>query len=282
MSVFDQQPRFRPARVLIGWMRPQDAALTLAGRQEEDADRPEYRERVARARTVAGGRLPSIETRGVVAESPPSFRGYIEAFAANEATAPALEEGFRIALVDLRRVCAAQPMVFTDTELPDEIDPEDLEALAAITLRPPAALEVPADYNKERNTWILTPPNPNFRLLKEYQASVGTGTIALGFSLRHFGSFLQAVRYRDRYILRDGYHRAVALLARGISVVPALVKEFDSIDPHFRKNMLPSEAYLGRHAPLLPDYLDDAVSAGVDLPSMRRLIMIQAQEFSLD
>ena len=76
-------------------------------------------------------------------------------------------------------------------------------------------------------------------------------------------------------MLRDGYHRAVGLLARGISVVPALVKEFDSIDRHFRKNMLPSEAYLGRHAPLLPDYLDDAVSAAVDLPAMRRFIMIR-------
>jgi hypothetical protein len=282
VSVFDQQPRLRPARVLIGWMSPHEAALTLAGRQEEDADRPEYLQRVAQARMVAGGRLPSIETRGVVTEPPPSFRGFLEAFAANAATAPALEEGFRIAIVDLRRLCAAQPMVFTDTELPDEIAPDDLEALADVTLRPPAAIEVPADYNKERHAWILTPPNPNFRLFEEYQTSVGPGTIALGFSLRHFGSFLQAVRYRDRYILRDGYHRAVALLERGISVVPALVKEFDSIDRHFRKNMLPSEAYLGRHAPLLPDYLDDDVSAGVDLPSMRRLIMIQAQEISLD
>jgi hypothetical protein len=282
VSAFDQQSRLRPARVLIAWMRPHDAALTLAGRQEEDADRPEYRRRVEQARTVAGSRLTSIETQGVVTEPPPSFQSYLESFAANPVTAEVLAEGFRIALVDLRRVCAAQPMVFMDTELPDEIDPDDLEAIAAITLRPPAAMEVPADYNKERHAWILTPPNPNFRLFEEYQTSVGTGTIALGFSLRHFGSFLQAVRYRDRYILRDGYHRAVALLARGINIVPALVKDFDSIDRHFRKNMLPSEAYLGRHAPLMPDYLDDDVSAAVDLPAMRRVILIQAQEFSLD
>ncbi len=45
--------------------------------------------------------------------------------------------------------------------------------------------------------------------------------------------------------------------------------------------MLKREAYLGRRPPLLPDYLDDAVSADVLLPRERRLIMIQAQEFSL-
>jgi len=263
-------------------MDPDEAALTLAGRRKEDAAKPEYEVRVSQARTVAGGRLPSIQTQGVVTEPPASFRDYLAAFADNPRTRPALEEGYRIGLIDLRRVCAAQPGVFTDTELPDEIDPADLEALADITLKPPTEIQVPADYNAERHAWILTPPNANFRILDQYQTSLEPGTIALGFSLRNFGSFLQVVRYRDRYLLRDGYHRAVALLARGIGVVPGLVKEFGSMDRHFRKNMLPSEAYLGRHAPLLPDYLDDAVSAGVDLPNMRRLIMIQAQEFSLD
>ena len=282
MSVFDETPRLRPARALIGWMEPHEAALTLAGRREGDAGRPEHQQRAAQARTVAGSRLPSIETRGVVTEPPASFRDYLAAFAANPRTSPVLEEGFRVALIDLGRVCAAQPAVFTDTELPDEIDPDDLEALADITLKPPTEINVPADYNSERNAWILTPPNANFRLLEEYQTSVEPGTIALGFSLRNFGSFLQAARYRDRYLLRDGYHRAVGLLARGINVVPALVKEFDSMDRHFRRNMLKSETYLGRRPPFLPDFLDDDVSAGVDLPAMRRLIMIQAQEFSLD
>ena len=100
-------------------------------------------------------------------------------------------------------------------------------------------------------------------------------------TLRNYGSFLQAVRYRDRYILRDGYHRAVGLLRRGINVAPALVKDFDSLDDHFRRGMLTRETYLGRRPPLIPDYLDDDVSADVMLPHERRLIMIQAQEFSL-
>jgi hypothetical protein len=63
--------------------------------------------------------------------------------------------------------------------------------------------------------------------------------------------------------------------------VPTLVKEFDSVDRHFRKNMLKSETGLGRR-PLLPDYLDDDVSAAVELPAQRRPINDPAREFTLD
>jgi hypothetical protein len=68
----------RPARVLIGWMDPEEAALTLAGRQSGDAARPEHQLRVGQARTVAGARRPVLEVAGVVTEPPASFHG--EAF----------------------------------------------------------------------------------------------------------------------------------------------------------------------------------------------------------
>src|SRR5437764_9363827 len=108
MDPLDERPRFRPARALIGWMEPEEAALTLAGRVEEQAGKPEYQLRASQARTVAGTRLPSIETQGVVEEPPASFKGYIDAFRADPRAGPVYEDGFRIALVDLSKVCAAQ------------------------------------------------------------------------------------------------------------------------------------------------------------------------------
>ncbi len=212
-------------------------------------------------------------------EGDDTIRIHLEAFAANPVTAEALAEGFRIALVDLRRVCAAQPMVFTDTELASEIDPDDLEALAAITLRPPAAIEVPADYDKEQHAWILTPPNPNFRILDEYQTSVRTGTIALGSrsgtsgrSSRPFGTAIATSSGR--------IPPSRCVLVRGISVVPPR-EGVSTRSTGTSARTCVRQAFLGRHAPLMPDYLDDDVSAGVDLPNMRRVIMIQAQDFSL-
>jgi hypothetical protein len=97
-------------------MAPHEAQLTQAGRREEDAGRPEYELRARQARLVADARRPLIEVRGVVTEPPPALRRYAAAFAADPVGTELLAKGWRVGLVDLRRVCAVQPIVFTDAE----------------------------------------------------------------------------------------------------------------------------------------------------------------------
>jgi ParB-like chromosome segregation protein Spo0J len=95
--------------------------------------------------------------------------------------------------------------------------------------------------------------------------------------VRHLGSFLQVVRYRDRYLIRDGNHRAIAFLSRGIHAVPALVRESSTLEEiRLRRGMLPADVLLSERPPLLPDYLDDDVSAEVQLPATQRVLMVQA------
>jgi hypothetical protein len=226
---------------------------------------------------VAGARRPTLEVAGVVTEPPASFHGYMDALRANPKAGSLLEEGWRIGLVDLRKLCAAQPEVFLDAPVP-EVDPDDLEAIADITLQLPPTIDLATRYDKSRRIWTLLPTTPNFRVVGQFQHEVEPGVVGIGFAFRVYGSFMQAVRYRDRYLLRDGYHRAAAFLARGIHRVPALVGEFDSMDSHFRQAMLPTETFLGSRPPLLPDYFDDDVSAEVLLPGDRRVILIQEVE----
>jgi hypothetical protein len=268
-------PRLRPARALLGWMDPEEAVLMQAGRRQEDAGRPEYARRAEQARLVAGSRRRVIEADGVVTEAPEALRRYRAEFETRPQTAHLLAEGWRVALIDLRRVCAVQPTVFTDRELPD-VDPDDLVALASVTIQPPAETQVDVQYDKERRAWIMLAPNQDFRIAYEFQTEVEPGVLGLGFGVRALASFLQAVRYGDRYLLRDGYHRAVALLGRGIAVVPGLVKEAAGAEEYRRRpGMLPPEAFLGDRPPLLLDYLDDDVSVDIQLPATRRVIMIQ-------
>src|SRR5262249_54628608 len=102
------------------------------------------------------------------------------------------------------------------------------------------------------------------------------------FTVRLFTSFLQAVGFRDRYLLMDGYHRAVSFLRQGVNVVPALVREvrsFEELNP--RRGMLPPSVVLGNNPPFLPDYLDEDVSASVELPETQRVIVIQGLELSV-
>ena len=112
---------------------------------------------------------------------------------------------------------------------------------------------------------------------------VSPAGIALGFAVTAGPSFMQVGRYRGRYYLRDGYHRAFGLLSRGITTVPTFTREisvFEELVPNPR-TMLPQDGYLGDRPPVLADYLDDQVSAAVQLPSARKMVLVQAMELTL-
>ena len=185
------------------------------------------------------------------------------------------ERGRRPALVDLRRVVAVQPHVFTDTDLP-ELDPADPTAIAAVTLAPPGPMEVETQFDPRRNLWVIHPPSSDFRIARAHRADVEEDGLAFGLEFRFGGSFLKVYRFGDRYLLRDGTHRAVALFARNRGCPSARRRVRAG-----RRGACAGparEAIFGGRPPLLPDYLDDAVSAAVELPATRRVILIEGLE----
>jgi hypothetical protein len=86
------------------------------------------------------------------------------------------------------------------------------------------------------------------------------GAPAFGFAVAVPPSYLQVVRIDGRYVLRDGYHRAFAVLSRGISCVPAFVRAFDTVESLAPVGRLPHAAWPGERPPLLLDYHDNAVA----------------------
>lgn len=87
---------------------------------------------------------------------------------------------------------------------------------------------------------------------------------------------MRVVHYQDRFLLIDGYHRAVALLARGIHLVPALVGGVEISDLLGGAGGIRPEAFLGDRPPLLPDFWDDEVSAEVQIPAETRVLIVEA------
>jgi hypothetical protein len=102
----------------------------------------------------------------------------------------------------------------------------------------------------------------------------------MGFSVAIATSFVQVARFQGLFLLRDGYHRAFGLLRRGISVVPAFVLDFGLQELGLPSGMLPQGAYLGDRPPILPDYLDDSVSADVMLPATQKMIVVHGMELT--
>ena len=272
----DGQGALRPARALLGWMSVRRGVLALAGQRVDDERAPEYEERARQKRLVASVRRPVFGTQGVTTALPRSLQDVAERIGESRRGADLLAKGWQPALVDLRRVCAMARLAYLDVELPD-VEADDLHALAEITL-PRHATGVQADYDQEAEAWLVREPTADVRVLGQFRAP-GQPGVVLGLVVSRVPSFVEVARVEDRFVLVRGYDRVISLLAQGIHSVPALVHGHRRArDLPFGRSSLARSVVMGRRPPLLPDFLDDDVSAEVLMPRTKRLLMIRALE----
>jgi len=270
----------RPARVLLGWLTAEEAALFQTGR----GSRPmlaEYSERFDRARAVVAERNGPPDQAELISEAPVELQDHTAAL--QEPAVAFFREGWRMAVADLTRVCALQQSVFIDQTLQRAaaVDPNDIRDIARISLPLPNQDELPAQYDQSRSAWIISSSNPNLQIAAPLHQQLPGGGRAIGFAVWVRSSYMQVALFQGRYILRDGYHRAYGLLARGINRVPVLFREF----PQFQDLGLPAglfgqHVYLGNRPPMLPDYLNDQVSETLAQPASQKMVIIAGLELN--
>lgn len=275
----------RPGRALIGWL-PDDQALRLlnsndAGKEPTDAQRAA----TARARATVAQRPAGLDQEGAIVElGVGALADHLDRLRGSPSASAFFDEGWRVALVDLARIVAFQPTVFTDSaaERVVGVSPTDLDALANVSLPLELHPELNVQLDEARNQFLLVSRNPNLRLAGHFAGQLQPNSPpAFGFMATIFPSFLQVAGYRGRYVLRDGYHRSMGLLSIGATMVPAFVRDFDAIQQLVPGiGMLPHEAFLGDRPPRIADYADDRVSSTVQLPASQKMIVVQAIELS--
>lgn len=136
-------------------------------------------------------------------------------------------------------------------------------------------------FDEERRTRLISGSNPNLKLVGHYGGRVQEDApLSFGFNVAVMPSFLQVARHHGRYVLRDGYHRAFELLQRGITRVPAFVRDFGVGALGLGAGLFETDVYLGPRPALLPDFLDDAVAADVLIPVVQKMIVIQGMELT--
>lgn len=274
----------RKARALIGWMSEQDGVLWVSGRViSGGAPDPAHLAVCGAARAAAASRPSVLNQSSLFAPLPANLDAHIAALRANPTSAEVLATLGEPRIVDLSRVCAAQPTIYVEDALQRVagIDPSDLDALIRLTLPLHEKVTMPVGFDQLKNAWLFSSPNPNLRVVGNFQAEVGPGLTGFGFIVGVSRSYLQVAGLNGRYFLRDGYHRAYGLLAAGITHAPALVKDFATFEEvGLPQGLLPQHTYLGDRPPTLTDYLDDAVSVDSFLPVTTKMVVLQALELS--
>lgn len=105
----------QPARILLGWMSEQDGALWLAGRRTDLQNNPEYIERSRLARNAVASRKAGLDQGEVIHKPSEALAPYIASFSQDPVGQHFINEGWRVVIADLTKVCAVQPHVLTDS-----------------------------------------------------------------------------------------------------------------------------------------------------------------------
>jgi hypothetical protein len=171
----------------------------------------------------------------------------------------------RVAIADLTRVCAVQQSVFVDhaEQRTAEVNADDIRSIAASSLPLPAASPLPLQFDETRQTWVISSPNPNLRIVGNWSGPLQGGMIGIGFGVS-----------------------VNAIVSAGCSSVesPGFRRLFGRFPPFqdlgLPAGLLSQATYLGDRPPILPDYLDDAVSALVSIPAVQKMIVIAGMELT--
>lgn len=291
LLVAGEQVVNRPARALIGWVTPNEAITMLLGRNPNPGDDVEAQINAAEPyRDAVAHREPSVFTNPVVDDH--QFSDLL----ADVANRPEVQASFhgliwRPAVVDLTHVLSFQKIIFTDGPSMDSehIDSESLTELCLPTeqLMPPTG----ALTDPDGKGFTISSLNTNLRIaggqLSEANVAPGPGLPSVRMQavtlLVSMGtSYMQVVRYRDRWFLRDGYHRASRLLRSGVSIVPCIYIEARTFqEVQAGVGTFPFEVLYGDRPATLKDFWDDTVATDISQLAIRKVIRIRGEEFAV-
>lgn len=178
-----------------------------------------------------------------------------------------------IGMVDLRLLLAFQRRLVLNLEAPPIVvpDADDWAGLVKLSFGPPKPVVCDLIHNNGSIQLQSSNPDLHFRISTDPMSPV----------LVHGGSpFFEVACYRDRWFLRDGYHRAYFLLRAGIVHVPAVIvqarslAELGAVHPWF----FPEEVLFSSSPPRVTDFLDDTLVLDYNRPPLIKTLRLTMEE----
>src|SRR5712692_1665171 len=285
---------FRRGRALLGFMTEQDAINFLKGNCaiESENELEVYRKKWASAAKLAGDLKLRILSPLVQGEISQGYLSYTKEVLTQELFKRTFGENFALREVELERVISFQRHIDAEysAELAAKMKTDDRFVLeSCLPTKFHQNLEVTFDQAVPGVTF--SSPSPKLLLAGIEVIGVGGPEVSLGgqlvqqpgalFLVGTQPNYVQVVEYRNRYFLKNGYHRAYAALLSGRRHIPAVVSVAEdfvgigAINPgFFQRDLLMSDA-----PPLLPDFLNDGIAVDVKLRPMRKVVRARVDEF---
>jgi hypothetical protein len=191
----------------------------------------------------------------------------------------------QFASVELGKLIACQPKVDLDhverlmAQVPALGDEDGLRRFCLPLQRDGMAPQVQTTFNPVTNTFGCIVDNPDVRICGPVQGEQpGTGRGFAGFSIGPGFHQMSVVVFDHRYMLNNGYHRAVALARAGHDRAPVILVEAPMADltPPARHGMFNRQIVFGPKPPRIEDF---ASPAALEFASrrMRLLISVHAE-----
>jgi hypothetical protein len=242
-------------------------------------DENEYRpvidsSRLDRARALVAERSPFEERSALCAVSDAAVQARL---AEQESRLDLYTEmaglDWSLGFVDLRALLAFQRRLVLNSDAPGVTIPaaDNWPALMDLCFGRPKPIV--CEVVQSETSILLRSGNPNmhFRFTNDRSSPIAV----------YSGSpFFEVARYRGRWFLRDGYHRAYALLRAGVFYLPAVIVEAKSlaelgaVHPWF----FPEEVLLSSSPPRVIDFLDDALVLEYDRTPLIKTLRLTMEE----
>lgn len=133
------------------------------------------------------------------------------------------------------------------------------------------------EYSADSLDISLHSSNPDL----QFRLDVTKGAAGLSpLSLYGGSPFLEVAKFRDRWFLRDGYHRAYDLLQAGVHHVPAVIvfartiEEVGAVEPWF----FSEEQLFSDRPPRVTDFLDEELVLSYKRTALRKVIRVRVEE----
>jgi len=180
-----------------------------------------------------------------------------------------------LGIADLRSLLAFQRRL--SFRQPDSQSPiptsRDWPALIDLCFGFPQKLECDLTHDRSSQTLIVKSSNPNLHIRT-------TNDPGSPLKIQSNGPFFEVACFRQRWFLRDGYHRAYALLRAGVFEVPAVIihaaslEELGAVHPWF----FPEELLFSEAPPQVVDFLNEDLVLEYKRPALIKTIRITVEE----